>query len=265
MVSLLERRIASIDERLVLLAPPDRNIPSTFSNVQPNGQRRDELVTELQRFRGAVYLNEGAVHELSDDGCHRTPEDEHSWHVVRLDGDGRVRACIWYLEHDVPVSIDRLRVRDCPLAADDGWRDRLHSAVASELNRAESDQVPYAEIGGWAASPDGRCPFEGIILALSAFSLGRLFGGALGMATATARHASASMLRRLGGNKLESDGSPLPAYYDHRYNCDMELLRFDSRRPHPKYDHLVDALAGVLANVRVLAPDFAVTCAAPAA
>jgi hypothetical protein len=73
------------------------------------------------------------------------------------------------------------------------------------------------------------------------------------MTTATARHASATILRRLGGAPLEADGEMIPSYFDPRYKCQMELLRFDSRRPSGRYAALVDLLKDKLARVNVLA------------
>ena len=90
------------------------------------------------------------------------------------------------------------------------------------------------------------------MLALAAYSLGRLFGGALGLTTATVRHSSSAILRRLGGSHLQANGTFVPPYYDPRYQCDMELLRFDSRRPNPRFARLVDLLKERLTNVRVV-------------
>jgi hypothetical protein len=88
---------------------------------------------------------------------------------------------------------------------------------------------------------------------LAAFSLGRIAGGALGLTTATVRHASSTILRRLGGSNLEVNGKPIPSYYDERYGCEMELLRFDSRRPSSRFAAVIDRLAERLAYVPVIA------------
>jgi hypothetical protein len=90
------------------------------------------------------------------------------------------------------------------------------------------------------------------LLALAAYALGRSFGGALGLTTATVRHSSSRILRRLGGSLLEVAGALVPPYYDPRYACEMELLRFDSRRPCVKYGGLIDLLGRKLANVPVV-------------
>ena len=78
-----------------------------------------------------------------------------------------------------------------------------------------------------------------------------MFGGALGVTTATVRHCSSRILRRLGGAQLEIDGTIVPPYYDPHYDCTMELLRFDSSRPNSRYARLVEALEAKLEEVEV--------------
>lgn len=255
MLKLLERNIASIGERLVLLAPPDYFLPGHFRNITVDSSRRRELVTEMQRLRGSVYLEDGAIRseQLSPGGAHQTPEDQRSWHLLMLDKKRRVSSCVWYLEHDHTIPVERLRVRSCPLARVEEWRATLWRAVEAELARARRECLHYAEVGGWAVSKRSRCTSEGLLLALAAYSLGRVLGGALGITTATTRHSSSTILRRLGGSHLDVDGRILPPYYDGRYECEMELLRFDSRQPDPKYGALVELLRDKLSNVSVFA------------
>jgi len=89
-------------------------------------------------------------------------------------------------------------------------------------------------------------------MALAVYGFSRRHGGALGMTTATFRHCSAVILQRLGGSRFESAGATLPPYYDPRYKCMMEMLRFDSRRPNPKYVGLIDRLRDRLADALVV-------------
>ena len=251
MLNLLER-VASSDQRLVVLAPGAARVPEFFRNVPASTTFYDDLLQELQRLRGSVYLEDGAVsaHQLVD-GRHQTPEDERAWHLAILHRD-RISACVWYLEHRHPKSLEQLRVRDCPLAQSPAG-DMMRRAIQGELGRARREQLHYAELGGWAVAPAYRHTGEGLLLALAAYSLGRAFGGALGLTTATVRHASSAILRRLGGASLEVDGRAVPAYFDRRYGCDMELLRFDSRYPNPRYGPIIDLLKDQLAAVPVIA------------
>ncbi len=254
MLKLLERNIASVEDRLVVVVPPRTALPDHFKKVSVDADRHETLVREMQLLRGSIYLHDGAVgfDQLTGDGLHQTPEDEKGWHLLMLGREGRVSSCVWYLEHSNTARVEQLRVRHCPLAHN-GWRGVLRRAVESELARARQDGLRYAEVGGWAVTEKSRCTAEGLLLALAAYSLGRIRGGALGMTTATVRHSSSTILRRLGGLSLEDDGIKVPSYFDPAYKCEMELLRFDSRRPSAKYVELVELLKSKLANVAVVA------------
>ena len=253
MLRLLERNIASIEKRLVLVAPPQTALPGSFKNVTTDRDRHQDLLHEMQRLRGSIYLQDGAVQrdQLTTDGLHQTPEDSRSWHLLMLNAIGKVSSCAWYMEHDEAARFEHLRVRNCALARVEAWRDRLSQAVESELARAREEGLRYAEVGGWAVAKESRCTSEGLLLALAAYSLGRTLGGALGLTTATVRHSSSTILRRLGGSLLGSDDSIVPSYYDPKYDCEMELLRFDSRRPNAKYGGLIEMLGRRLGNVSV--------------
>ncbi len=254
MQKLLERSIRCVDDRLVLLAPPKRLVPPAFHNVDDAPLEHAARLKEVQRLRGDIYYTDGAVarHELSADGRHQTPEDEKSWHLLMLNKEQEVTACVWYMEHAGNVKPNDLRVRECPAGLRKESSGVFWQAVAKELKRAKQDGLGYAEVGGWAVTKESRCTSEGLLLALAAYSLGRMLGGSLGMTTATVRHSSSTILRRLGGSPLESNGVLVPSYYDPKYQCEMELLRFDSRRPSAKYAPLVEMLKDKLATIQVI-------------
>jgi hypothetical protein len=87
---------------------------------------------------------------------------------------------------------------------------------------------------------------------LATYAWSQLLGGAIGITTATERNHSADILRRLGGKRLVWDGEELPAYYDHRYRCQMEVLRFDSREPNRKYESMLSELRDQIACAPVV-------------
>ena len=255
MLKLLERTISSLDQRLILLAPT-ASVPEFFTNVEHDALRHRRLVREMQRLRGKIYMDDGALgrNQLTSDGLHQTAEDQKSWHLLMVDKHQSVTGCAWYLEHPSSVGVDDLRVRQTPLARSPEWRSKLWKGVESELKRARRECLRYAEVGGWAVSQTSRCTSEGLVLALAGYSLGRICGGCLGITTATVRHCSSSILRRLGGAPLAADGDPVPSYFDPRYGCEMEILRFDSRRPNPKFNDLIERLREKMASVSILAP-----------
>lgn len=259
MLKLLERTIASLDKRLILLAP-DTDVPAFFKHVESDAKGHRRLVREMQKLRGKIYFKDGALgrEQLTADGLHETVEDEKSWHLLMVDRRRHVTGCAWYLEHASSVQVEDLRVRHSPLARTTEWRAKLWQGVESELARARTERLRYAEVGGWAVSERSRCTSEGLALALAGYSLGRICGGCLGITTATVRHCSSSILRRLGGSPLDADGDAVPPYYDPRYQCEMEILRFDSRRPNPKYNNLIEQLRESMATVQVIARPAAV-------
>src|SRR5262249_33881309 len=146
----LGRSIESADRRLILLAPPSRTMPAGMTNVRIDSFRHADLLAQMQRLRGSVYLKDGALdaQQLSTDGLHQTPEDDRSWHLLMVDNQGQVDACVWYLQHDDAASFERLRVRHCPLLGQPAWRNMLIGAVESEIAEAQKHGMGYAEVGG---------------------------------------------------------------------------------------------------------------------
>jgi hypothetical protein len=239
---------------MVLLAPPNATGQEVFRNVEVDDQLRTALLRQMQRLRGDIYLKDSAISSQQlIGGRHETPEDEKSWHLLILDRFHQVTACIRYQEHDRDASVDQLRARTCPLAEDAGWSEQFFDAVGGELARARREGMRFAEVGGWAVAPQHRCTADALLLVLVGYGLTSLWGGALMLSTATVRHASSTILRRLGGTPLSSASGPLPAYFDPHYNCEMELLRFDSRSPATRFASLIESLRVQLSMVQVVA------------
>ncbi len=59
--------------------------------------------------------------------------------------------------------------------------------------------MKYVELGGWAVSERARGTAAPLALALAVWAFSRRGRGALGLTTATYRHCSATILKRLGG------------------------------------------------------------------
>ena len=92
-----------------------------------------------------------------------------------------------------------------------------------------------------------------MLLALATYGLGRIGGGVIGITNATIRHRSSTLLCRLGGRPLQFEDTVLPPYFDPHYDCVMEIVRFDSRRPDPQFGGLVRALHEKLLSIPVIA------------
>jgi hypothetical protein len=89
-------------------------------------------------------------------------------------------------------------------------------------------------------------------MVLSTYALTQELGGTIGLSSATQRHDSASILRRMGGRALDLQGAQLPSYYDPQYECEMEILRFYSWAPNPRYGIWIDEVKAHLRNAQVI-------------
>ena len=119
---------------------------------------------------------------------------------------------------------------------------KFRSAVETEMARARQKRMGFGEVGGWAIAEERRGTMDPLRMVLATCGLFRLLGGCIGVATATVRHGSSTILRRIGLRPFALDGVELPPYYDPRYGCEMEALRFDSDFPSPKYASAIDEL-----------------------
>jgi hypothetical protein len=243
--------------RFLVLAPCRMAAVSRpFRKTQTDFRQYEDRFAEMQRFRGNVYLSDGAVQagELID-GRHRVTIDETSWHVLSLDSNGRIAACLRYTDERRASRFQELWVRHAELARSSEYGGRFRRAVEAQMVRARQLRLGFGEVGGWAVGESHRGTLEPLRIILATYALLQLQGGCTGLATATFRHSSAHILRRIGLSPLNADGEALPPYYDPKYGCQMELLSFDSRHPNERYRASVVELAGSLQNSPVICRD----------
>ncbi len=246
----------SNNRRFILLSPPGFTDSNSFHNISTDADWRQELMHDMQRLRGRIYLQDGAITErdLTSDRRHVQQIDDESWHLILLNPYNRVVGCTRYLQHSATTSFNNLRVRTAALARAESWSGKLKSAVESELETARRNGFSYVEVGGWALDESVRGSCDAVRSVLFTFAWSQVIGGCLGLSMATHRNGSASILRRIGGRPLEYDGCPLPPYYDPQYKCDMEVIRFDSRVPSPKYQYAIEEIRSQIPSMEVLAP-----------
>lgn len=250
MISLYHR----MQTRLVVLPPARLETRDVFRKVETDSLRHDRLLAEMQRLRGKVYSSDGAIPKtaLTADGRHRMAIDERSWHVLALDRHDRVCACLRYLDESTVEDFDKLWVRHASVARMPSLSDKFRQAVEGGMRMARRLRMGFGEVGGWAVAEAHRRSFEPLRIILATYGLLRLLGGVIGVATATLRHESAPILRRIGLTSLVQDGEEMPAYFDPHYGCRMEVLQFDSRHPAPKYEDWVSELADGLRMAPVI-------------
>lgn len=209
---------------------------------------RARLLGEMQRLRGFVALQEGAINAsmLDSSSRHVMPGDEQSWHVLRMARDGRVGGCARILVHPRNVIFERLRIATTAVARSASWARHVQDAVESELNRARLNDLTTIEPGGWVVDQDLRGTRDAVSIALGAFAWAQILGDCVGFLTATVKNGSSAILRRLGGRNLQAGGKPIPRYFEPAWGCNAELLRFDTNSLNPRFE---DALAAARSSL----------------
>ena len=138
----------------VILAPAaSAFLNPEFRNVHYEPEWYEQILGEVQRLRGRVYLHDGAIQQeqLSADGRHISPVDSLSWHIVTLDERGLVVACARLHEHAPSAGFEDLSVSGSALAKSPKWGRRLRAAVQSVRKRAYASAGRFIEAGGWGA------------------------------------------------------------------------------------------------------------------
>jgi len=237
----------------VILPPIGARIPGVFQAVETNDRLHAAFLAAMQRFRGEIYLQDGAIQEqqLTIDGRHHLPVDEESWHVLTLN-EGRTCACLRIHQEPASRNFEGLPVSHSALTKCPTWGAKLRQAVESEIADARTARLHFGDVGGWAIAPSRRRTLEPLRTILAGYSLMQHLGGVAGIVTATCKHGSSQILRKLGLRPLQSHGETIPSYYDPHYHSEMEVLRFDSRRPNPKYRTWIAELGARLANAPLI-------------
>ncbi len=243
--------------RFVVLPPSRPAVPGIFRNIQTSAQRYRDLLARMQRFRGSVYAGDQAIHpsDLTADGRHKVTVDEHSWHVLSLDAQDEVVACLRYVDESDAGGFDDLWVRHSAVARCPRLGFRFREAVELALKRTRQAAIRFGEVGGWAVarkSIAGR--LEPLRIILATYGLLELLGSCAGVATATFRHSSSRILQKIGLTALTVGGEELPPYQDSQYGCEMQALQFDSRTPNSRFRSWIAELSRDLAAAPVICP-----------
>jgi hypothetical protein len=220
------------------------------------------FLAEAQRLRGRIYVEDGAIRSrtLTADGRHVQPADDLGWHLLTIDDHDRVTSCLRYRAHRPGVAFSELAVSRAINAQSPALRGVMRDGIQAELDCARRRGFSYIELGGWAISEKLRCTMQAINTLVTVYALSQLLGGAHGLSTATTRHHSSTILKRIGGASLMAGGVEIPPYYDPHYGCEMELLRFDSTTPNPRYAGLIEACCDELREITVVSAEGAETC-----
>lgn len=233
--------------RFVILAPEIESSVAWGLRPTLDPKKYKKLLFDLQRLRGDVYREYHPVaNDLTPDGRHAQSADQKSWHILLQGDNDRVLGCARY--RPVRGDFTDLAARESTLARSRTFGAKLRQAVEAHIRKAKADRLQYGEAGGWALSPGQRCSTAAVNIALMTFVLADRLGGGMGITTATTRHQSASMLRRLGGERLAG----LPAYYEPKYGCVIEILGFDIRSLGTQFARKLDQLRDCLETSEIV-------------
>src|ERR1700691_5438768 len=158
-------KLNTVFRKLLLLAPPGARIPESLNHdkVSCNARCYEDYLDEVQRLRGRIYLEDGAIPKSQlVDGRHVTESDCMSWHLLVLDHAGTICGCVRYRDHGGPVKFSQLTAAQSSLASCPEWGGRMRAAVQDELLLSEALELPFVEIGGWALDPEIRGTAEAL-------------------------------------------------------------------------------------------------------
>ena len=241
---------------LILLAPQGAR-PSRFTDVRRDPELHENILAEMQKFRGGVYVSEGNLTpaDLTPDGRHLQAVDYKSWHLLTINEYGSVAACGRLVFHRPDAGFSELLVSHCALAHTERWGYILRRVVEAELRSAREQCMQFAELGGWAIAKELRCSTEAVRMVLAGYALGQTLGGVRGISTVNTQHHSSSILRRIGGSPLSMNGIEVPSFYEPQYRAELEILRFDAFQPNPRYETYIQQCRSALETVMVISSE----------
>lgn len=250
----LRNREMRTRRKIILIAPNSADCETVGDAGDEGTGRYERLLSAVQQFRGRIYSADGAIRssDLDEHGRHRLPADYQSWHLVSLDDRDQVCGCSRYRVHPRHRPFSDLSASRSALAQSPFWEPRVHDAIESLRNLAWRRGVDFVEVGGWAITEELRRTPEALRIALGTYALAGLLGGCIAITTATIRHHSAYILRKIGGSSIMSGQEELPPYYDLEYDCEMQLLKFDYAHPNPSMAVWIEQLRQELASVEVI-------------
>jgi hypothetical protein len=232
-----------------ILAPSHGEVPDSMTGACLDSRSHANTLFGIQVLRGMVYREYGPIAaQLLADGRHYQTIDAQSWHIVLHDSNGRLLGCSRY--KPVEGGFEQLGASQSAIARSQRFGPALRSAIERQLGQARMSSVRFGEVGAWALRPEIRCSTAAVNIALMTFALAEALGCRFGITTATTRHHSASILRRLGGRRFPD----VPAYYDPKYGCVIEILHFSSANLDSQFADRLKKLRSEIERTPVLSP-----------
>ncbi|MEZ4698616.1 MAG: GNAT family N-acyltransferase, partial [Rhodothermales bacterium] len=234
--------------RLVVV-PPSRTSDGRYVEAScPLDIEHRAVIDQVQRFRGRIYVDDGALppDALDRFGRHYSDFDDSCHHLLVVDDQDAVEGCVrirFYRNAPQPEDLHLWKsVADAPqtFAADGSPATFRRDVISAHIDRAFDQRGSLIEIGGFAVDERIRRSGKAIVLAAGCWSITRALVPSLGVALVTSRHGFNRILKRLGGFELgcgngdvdgngngngdasrDSDIHPL-SFFDRRYGCNVD-------------------------------------------
>ena len=144
----------ALSRQWVLVSPSHGVVPKSFSCLVTDSIRRDKLLAQMQKLRGSVYLEDGAIQASHlIDGKHRADVDPSSWHLLVVDDHDRVYGCVRFHAFPYNPSFSQLNISRSVLARSGQWGHTLEAAVEEELSLLRRMNLLCVEMGGGPWKP----------------------------------------------------------------------------------------------------------------
>jgi hypothetical protein len=212
-----------------ILAPSLDKVSTSRLRGTVDSDVHSNLLSQVQLLRGNALRESGPVTQLLPDGRHCQAIDPQSWHILLQNEEGRVVGCSRY--RLVQGGFEQLSACQSSLAHSRRFGPILRRTLERQLTWVRRMNLHYGEAGAWVLQPEVRRSTAAVNIALMTFALAERLGSGVAITTATIRHHSSLMLRRLGGEAL----AELPAYYEPKFGCVMEILKFDLASLHSQF------------------------------
>ena len=150
-------------DNIRILAPTAKQIPASFAGVHIDSSWYRDCISEVQRFRGRIYLEDRAIPPDAVDasGRHISPHDVVSWHIIARAKDhivGCTRLRVW--DKNAPPDVTELQMHEMIGRMVGDSREHYISSLFMRLSRTRGGpnwQLPRWEVGRYARTCATAC------------------------------------------------------------------------------------------------------------
>lgn len=211
--------------------------------ITPVAWVHEDILQRIRRFRGKVCLSEGVLPPEAVDasGCHYLACDSANYHLVMMDTQGKLAACLRLRFYPPSSSARDLQFYKAIRRMPNWISSRCSNSLNHTIYEARLNELQLAETGGYAVVEDRKnCP-AAALLPMAALTLSQMMGNALVFEYAGAGPESRVVLRSFG-DVLSYDELPIPAVLDEQHGRLMQVFVSDTSHVHSSTTIVTSAL-----------------------